>query len=186
MACRSDRLHGWWSLGIYKDLTAYELRKDADSLPDLSALVVFLGSEQVCVLQGREYVDGARELYIRNLDSKNGSPTLPIGRRLSRILKGVFGLSDAPREKSLTKEGWHASTMDAATFFLWSRRKAPLAYLVCCAATSTTCWWRAVRRLGLLWNVWALSWACVLREGNLLRETHFAGPRDGRERSQFP
>eukprot|EP00439_Symbiodinium_sp_Y106_P036615 s2874_g4.t1 len=102
-----------------------DAEKDADSLPDLSALVVFLGSEQVCVLQGREYVDGARELYIRNLDSKNGSPTLPIGRRLSRILKGVFGLSDAPREKSLTKEGWHASTMDAATFFLWSDESTP-------------------------------------------------------------
>ena len=39
-------------------------------------------------------------------------------------LKGVFGLSDAPREwflrlrKSLTKEGWRASTMDAASYVL--------------------------------------------------------------------
>ena len=80
-------------------------------------------------------MDGARELYIRNLDSKNGSPTLPIGRRLSRILKGVFGLSDGFREwflrsrKSLTKEGWRASTMDAATFFLWSNESTPLGVL---------------------------------------------------------
>ena len=109
-------------------------------------------------------MDGARELYIRNLDSKNGSPTLPIGRRLSRILKGVFGLSDAPREKSLSKEGWHASTMDAATFFLWSDESTPRLLGVLRSHVDDLLVaggpeaWASLERLGT-------ELGCVLREG---------------------
>ncbi|OLP73762.1 hypothetical protein AK812_SmicGene46895, partial [Symbiodinium microadriaticum] len=102
----------------------------------------------------------ARELYVRNMDSKGGSPTLPIGRKLARILKGVFGLSDAPREwflrlrKSLTKESWKASTMDAATFFLWSTDATPRLLGMLCSHVDDLLFaggpeaWASLERLG--------------------------------------
>ena len=159
----------------YKDLTAYELRKDSPTASRTSQHLLFslaasnfksqgwrIGSADVksAFLKGEKYVDGARELYIRNMDSKAGSPTLPIGRRLSRLLKGVFGFSDAPREwflrlrKSLTKEGWKASTMDAATFFLWSEGPNPRLLGVLCSHVDDLLFaggaeaWASLERLG--------------------------------------
>ena len=76
-------------------------------------------------------MEGTRELYVSNVEVRGDSPSLPVGRRLSKVLKGVFGLADAPREwflrlrKSLVREKWKTSSMDAATFFLWSQEPTP-------------------------------------------------------------
>ena len=164
---RGPRLQGFDCLRTSQGL--------ADGLPETSQHLLFslaasnfksqgwrIGSADVksAFLKGEKYVDGARELYIRNMDSKAGSPTLPIGRRLSRLLKGVFGFSDAPREwflrlrKSLTKEGWKASTMDAATFFLWSERPNPRLLGVLCSHVDDLLFaggaeaWASLERLG--------------------------------------
>ena len=161
----------------YKDLTALELRKDAPTASRTSQHLLFtlaasnfkkgwrMGSADVksAFLKGERYMDGVRELYLQNVESRGGSPTLPVGRRLSRIVKGVFGLSDAPREwflrlrKSLTKETWVASTMDAATFFLWSKGPEPqLEGVLCCHVDD------------LLFSGSSLAWASIERLGSEL------------------
>ncbi|CAE6915744.1 RE2 [Symbiodinium sp. CCMP2592] len=112
----------------YKDVTAFDLRKDAPTASRTSQHLLFtLGSSNFkkgwrtgtadvksAFLKGERYLDG-------------------------RIVKGVFGLSDAPREwylrlkKSVKKERWVQSTMDAATFFLWSKGPQPeLIGMMCC------------------------------------------------------
>ena len=158
----------------YKDVTALELRKDAPTASRTAQHLLFslaaskfkegwrTGSADVksAFLKGERYLSGTRELYLQNLESHHGSPTLPIGRRLSRIVKGVFGLADAPREwflrlkKSLHKETWRASSMDAALFFLWSGGDEPfLRGVLCCHVddlllTGDAEAWASLNRLG--------------------------------------
>ena len=111
-------------------------------------------------LKGERYIDGVRELSLRNVETKDGSPALPTGGRLSKIVKGVFGFSDAPREwylrlkKSLKREKWSQSAMDAATFFLWSGGERPeLLGMMCCHVddllfSGSEEAWASVGRLG--------------------------------------
>ena len=75
-------------------------------------------------LKGDPYVE--RELYLSGTDAKN-SPAIPIPDGcLARVLKGVFGLADAPRQwwlrlaRCLEEKGWKRSPFDQAAWFLWS------------------------------------------------------------------
>lgn len=75
-------------------------------------------------LKGDPYLD--RELYITNTNSKT-SPSLPLKPgQLCRVLKGIFGLADAPREwwlrlsRSMAEHSWVRSVIDAAMWCLWS------------------------------------------------------------------
>ena len=64
---------------------------------------------------------------------KGAEPSLPLGASgLARIKKGVFGLSDAPRQwylrlhRALSERGWERSPMDFACWFLWSADRTRL------------------------------------------------------------
>ena len=128
----------------YQDVSAYSIRKDAPTASRLMQHVLFaltaskfkqgwrLLSADVksAFLKGDPYVegsDGGRELYIQNVRHKGDEPSLPLGASgLARIKKGVFGLSDAPRQwylrlhRALSERGWERSPMDFACWFLWS------------------------------------------------------------------
>ncbi|CAE7651334.1 RE2 [Symbiodinium sp. KB8] len=139
----------------YKDETAFDLRKDAPTASRTGTADV-----KSAFLKGERYIDGVRELSLRNVETKDGSPALPTGGRLSKIVKGVFGFSDAPREwylrlkKSLKREKWSQSAMDAATFFLWSGGERPeLLGMMCCHVddllfSGSEEAWASVGRLG--------------------------------------
>lgn len=67
----------------------------------------------------------SRELYLTNTNSKV-SPSLPLKQgQLCRVLKGIFGLADAPRElwlrlsRSMSEAGWRRSIVDAAAWCYW-------------------------------------------------------------------
>ena len=75
------------------------------------------------VLKGDPFV--SRELYLTTTNAKVG-PKLPLaGGVLCRVLKGVFGLADAPREwwlwlaRSVESRGWQRNPLDQATWLLW-------------------------------------------------------------------
>ena len=75
-------------------------------------------------LKGDPFV--TRELYIGPTNEKTG-PEIPLPRGcLAKVLKGVFGLADAPRQwwlklaSSLERRGWVRSALDQAVWFLWS------------------------------------------------------------------
>ena len=74
-------------------------------------------------LKGDPFV--SRELYIGPTNEKTG-PGIPLPTGcLARVLKGVFGLADAPRQwwmklsRSLEAKGWVRSVVDQAVWFLW-------------------------------------------------------------------
>ncbi|CAK9068068.1 Cys-loop ligand-gated ion channel (ELIC) [Durusdinium trenchii] len=85
-------------------------------------------------LKGDPYMAGDRELYMENMKDSETSdaPGLPFGRALAKIRKGVFGLSDAPRQwylrlnRALLEQGWERSPMDYACWLLWSEDKSTL------------------------------------------------------------
>ena len=73
-------------------------------------------------LKGDKFV--ARELYISRTNPRT-SPSIPLPTGcVAKILKGVFGLADAPRQwwlklaKSLESLGWVRSSIDQACWFL--------------------------------------------------------------------
>ncbi|OLP79745.1 Copia protein [Symbiodinium microadriaticum] len=74
-------------------------------------------------LKGDPYLD--RDLFLSNTDERAGPPIpgLPRGR-LARVLKGIFGLADAPRRwwqrlsRSMETRKWIRSTIDQATWML--------------------------------------------------------------------
>ena len=75
-------------------------------------------------LKGDPFV--ARELYISGTNTKT-SPSIPLPEGcLAKVLKGIFGLADAPRQwwlrlaRALEDRGWERSAMDQATLFKWS------------------------------------------------------------------
>ena len=75
-------------------------------------------------LKGKPYV--GRELYVRLPDGTKGPAIRGADKTcIAKVLKGVFGLADAPREwylrlaECLAEHGWVASSVDAA---FWSRR----------------------------------------------------------------
>ena len=160
----------------YKDVTAYDLRKDAPTASRTSQHLLFS-------LAASNFKDGAahgnrrcqERLYERRavhgghpgaLRQERGGaqrqPVFAIGKAAesSRVLKGVFGLSDAPREwflrlrKSVVREGWRTSTMDAATFCLWSKGPNPKLLGMLCSHVDDLLFcggpeaWESIRRLG--------------------------------------
>ena len=126
----------------FKDLANLrgELRKDAPTGSRLGQHVLFavgaanphwrlLGADvRAAFLKGDPYV--TRELYLTSTDPKKG-PTIPIPEGcLARVLKGVFGLADAPREwylrlaREMDIEGWSKSALDGALWIMWSNDKS--------------------------------------------------------------
>ena len=76
-------------------------------------------------LKGDPFVD--RELYITNTNPRV-SPPLPLQTsQLCRVLKGIFGLADAPRQwwlrlsRSMQEHGWKVSLLDAAMWTFWKK-----------------------------------------------------------------
>ena len=134
----------------YKDVFSYSLRKDAPTGSRVSQHMLFTytasnahpgvkASERWRImsadvksafLKGDAYVDGQRELFLEN--AKGDEPKLPFGNSLARIRKGVFGLSDAPRQwclrlnKSLINAGWERTVFDYACWLLWSEDRRVL------------------------------------------------------------
>ncbi|CAK9101246.1 Retrovirus-related Pol polyprotein from transposon RE1 (Retro element 1) (AtRE1) [Includes: Protease RE1 [Durusdinium trenchii] len=128
----------------YKDIFSYSLRKDAPTGSRVSQhlLFTFTASHSTpttpreqkwrimsadvksAFLKGDAYVDGQRELFLENV--KGEEPKLPFGSCLAKIRKGVFGLSDAPRQwylrlnKSLQAAGWERTVFDFACWLKWS------------------------------------------------------------------
>jgi len=125
----------------FKDVLAYAIRKDAPTASRTSQHLTFtltaayfkdFGWRLLSVdvksafLNGDPYLAGTRELFIQNVKNNHGEPQLPFGRfGLARVKKGVFGLSDAPRQwylrlhRALTERGWTRNPMDAACWMLW-------------------------------------------------------------------
>ena len=121
----------------YRDLANLrgELRRDAPTGSRLAQHLMFaiaaahpdwfLRSADVraAFLKGDPYV--SRVLYITNTDGARG-PTIPLPQGcIAKVLKGVFGLADAPREwwlrldRELRTSGWTRSMLDGALWFLW-------------------------------------------------------------------
>ena len=78
-------------------------------------------------------MDGTCELFIENTKGLHGEPQLPFGARgLARVKKGVFGLSDAPRQwylrlhRALSELGWERNFMDPACWMLWDNKHEQL------------------------------------------------------------
>lgn len=125
----------------YKDVTAYEVRKDAPTGTRISQHLVLTWTAskrwrlkaadiKSAFLKGEEFAPGERELYIANIRTIcDDEPDLPLGEGgLARLRKGIFGLSDSPRRwylrlhKSLCKLGWVRSEIDPALWFLWNHQ----------------------------------------------------------------
>ena len=79
-------------------------------------------------MKGDKYVEGLREIYLENVAAASDSPKLPLPDGcIARILKGVFGFSDAPRQwylrlnRALLQRIWQRNPMDHACWFWWKR-----------------------------------------------------------------
>ena len=126
----------------YQDESAYGLRKDAPTCSRTSQHVLFTVTSsryaegwriysadiKSAFMKGDRYEEGSREIYLQNIGGTHDMPQLPIPEGcIGKIVKGVFGLSDAPRQwylklnKSLVKRGWVRSPMDHAAWFLWKK-----------------------------------------------------------------
>ena len=124
----------------FKDLANLqgELRKDAPTASRIAQHVVCslaafhwawkMMSADVCAafLKGDPYV--TRELYLTGTDVRKG-PSIPIPVRcLAKVLKGIFGLADAPREwylrlaRELAEERWRRSSLDLALWLLFDEQ----------------------------------------------------------------
>ena len=138
----------------FRDVLSFAIRKDAPTGSRLSQhmLLIWTASNNKFVkgekdawrlvsadvksafLKGDPYMAGDRELYMENMKDSETSdaPGLPFGRALAKIRKGVFGLSDAPRQwylrlnRALLEQGWERSPMDYACWLLWSEDKSTL------------------------------------------------------------
>ena len=123
----------------FKDLENLqgELRKDAPTASRISQHVIASVSAQhpdwallsadvrAAFLKGDPYV--ARQLYMTGTNPRKG-PTIPIPLRgLAKVLKGIFGLADAPREwylrlaRELADEGWLRSVLDLAMWYYFEK-----------------------------------------------------------------
>ena len=136
----------------FKDVLSFTLRKDAPTASRTSQhfLFTFTAAKFACgwrllsvdvksaFMKGDPYLAGTRELYLENVKGNHGEPRLPFSssRGLARIKKGVFGLSDAPRQwylrlnRALTELGWERNPMDAACWMLWSKDRKELQGIV--------------------------------------------------------
>jgi hypothetical protein len=126
----------------YQDESAYGLRKDAPTGSRLSQHILFvltasnflfgwrLHSADIksAFMKGERYLEGAREIYLRNVGGPSDMPRLPFSDDcICKIVKGVFGLADAPRQwylrlnRALLGRGWQRSPVDHACWFLWKK-----------------------------------------------------------------
>ena len=124
----------------YQDETAYGMRKDAPTCCRISQHILFtvvasrhcdgwrLFSADIksAFMKGDKYQEGTRELYLQNVAGASDVPKIPIPSGcLAKVVKGVFGLADAPRRwylrlhRALTERNWVRSPMDRACWFLW-------------------------------------------------------------------
>ena len=76
-------------------------------------------------LKGDPYV--SRLLWIAATNAKT-SPLIPLQKgQLAKIVKGVFGLADAPRQwwlrlaRAMSEHSWEMSCIDGALWFLWGK-----------------------------------------------------------------
>lgn len=89
-----------------------------------TAWVIISADVKAAFLKGDPYV--GRELYLTNTSPKNSPSTPLLPGQLARVLKGVFGLADAPREwwlrlsRAMEDHSWSRSLIDAAMWCLWS------------------------------------------------------------------
>lgn len=126
----------------FRDVSGYEIRKDAPTASRISQHLVMLltscnfkhgwrlwsADVKSAFLKGDAYMAGVRELYVSNIKTSSpDEPVLPLGPDgLARVRKGVFGLADAPRQwylrlnRSLEAKGWKRSLVDSACWFLWA------------------------------------------------------------------
>lgn len=128
----------------YKDVANLqgELRRDAPTGCRLAQHVLFciaganpswfLRSADVraAFLKGDPYLK--RTLFIKGTDGSKG-PAIPIAAGcVAKVLKGVFGLADAPREwwlrldRELRQEGWCRSVLDGALWYRWRGKEKKL------------------------------------------------------------
>ena len=76
-------------------------------------------------LKGDPYV--SRELYLMAVDEKKNPPIPLLPGQLCRVVKGIFGLADAPREwwlrlsRTMDEHGWQRSILDQAMWLLWGK-----------------------------------------------------------------
>ena len=124
----------------YRDMASFELRRDAPTccrtsqhlLLSLAASYYVVGWRLMscdiksAFMKGDPYMSGTRDLYIQNTKGPSDYPRLPFPEGcIARVLKGVFGLSDAPRQwylrlcRALHERGWERSSMDHACWMLW-------------------------------------------------------------------
>jgi hypothetical protein len=124
----------------YRDLEAYNIRKDAPTASRISQHMIFIFTAckfkkgwrlksadiKAAFMKGEVFQLGERELYILNTKGTNGEPQLPFEAGcIGKLKKGIFGLSDSPRRwylrlnKALQKLGWTRSNLDYALWFLW-------------------------------------------------------------------
>ena len=124
----------------YQDETAYGMRKDAPTCCRISQHILFtmVASKHVdgwrlfsadiksAFMKGDRYQEGTRELYLQNVSGPPDVPKVPIPPGcLAKVVKGVFGLADAPRRwylrlhRALVERNWVRSPMDRACWFLW-------------------------------------------------------------------
>ena len=121
----------------YKDLANLkgELRRDSPTGSRIAQHIILslgghykhwslLGADvRAAFLNSHPYV--SRELYISAPDGRSGpTVTVPLGEGcLAKVLKGVFGLADAPREwylrlaRELKDEKWQISAIDGALWY---------------------------------------------------------------------
>lgn len=89
-----------------------------------TAWVIISADVKAAFLKGDPYV--GRELYLTNTNGKTSPSTPLLPGQLARVLKGVFGLADAPREwwlrlsRAMEDHSWSRSLIDAAMWCLWS------------------------------------------------------------------
>ena len=128
---------------------AFSIRKDAPTASRISQHMLFIMTASFkkakkawrlmstdvksAFMKGDPFLAGTRELYMENIRSHSGEPLLPFpALGLARICKGVFGLSDAPRQwylrlnQDLEALGWERSCLDYACWLLWSEDRTTL------------------------------------------------------------
>ena len=95
------------------------------------------GDVSSAFLKGDAYEAQGGGLYFEAPDERRG-PSLPWNRRrLAKVLKGVFGLADAPREwflrlsRCMREHGWTALSSDAASFVRRDSAGKLCGFIVC-------------------------------------------------------
>lgn len=89
-----------------------------------TAWVLLSADVKSAFLKGDPFID--RELYITATNPRVSPPVPLKPGQLCRVLKGIFGLADAPRQwwlrlsRAMKEHGWTVSILDAAMWTLWT------------------------------------------------------------------